>query len=58
MVGGQLDGSLVGGGEELLGEGDFGHDDALEGGVERVVFGEVRQFVDISSYWKVLGGIG
>ena len=44
MVRRQLDGSLVGGGEELFGKGDFGHDDALEGGVERVVFGKVRQF--------------
>lgn len=35
MVGGEFDGPLVDGGEELLGEGDFGHDGLGEGRVER-----------------------
>lgn len=34
MVGGEFDGPLVDGGEELLGEGDFGHDGFGKGRVE------------------------
>ena len=57
MIRRQLDGSLVGGGKELFGKGNFRHDDALEGGVERVVFGKVRQFDDrISSRFVLLLG--
>lgn len=35
VVGGEFDGAFVDGGEELLGEGDFGHDGFAVGGVER-----------------------
>lgn len=52
VVGRQLDGPLVQGGQEALCEGHFGHDRSLETAVQCVSFCEISQVCELSSLCK------